>query len=56
MLPFLWVYRDRAGLLQPLGDHHVAEGAVQPRHLDQVEAMVCPVYVTWKKKYPEVTA
>lgn len=46
MLPFLWVYRDRAGLVQPLRDHHVAEGAVQPRHLDQVEAMIRPINVT----------
>ena len=39
---------DGAGLVQALGDHHVAERAVQSGHLDHVEALVRPVDVPWE--------
>ena len=37
---------DGTGLVQALGNHHVAEGAVQSGHLDHIKALVCPVDVS----------
>lgn len=37
---------DGTGLVQTLGDHHVAEGAVQSRHLDHIKALIRPVDVS----------
>lgn len=44
--PFLRMDGDGARLVQALRDHHVAEGAVESRHLDYVEALIRPVDVS----------
>ena len=41
------MHGDGARLVQALGDDHVAEGAIEPGHLDDVEALVRPVDVPW---------
>ena len=43
--PFGRVHGDGAGLIQALGDHHITEGTVEPSHLNNVKALVCPVDV-----------
>lgn len=47
--PFLRVHGDGARLVQALRDHHVAEGAVEPSHLNDIEALVCPVDVSCER-------
>lgn len=44
--PFLRVDSDGTRFVQSLGDHHVAEGAIQSGHLDHIKALVCPVNVS----------
>lgn len=43
--PLLWVDSDGSGLIQTLGDDHVAERAIEPGDLDDIKALVCPVDV-----------
>lgn len=43
--PLLWVDSDGPGLIQTLGDDHIAERAIEPGHLDDVKALVRPVDV-----------
>lgn len=45
--PFFWVDSDGAGLVQALGDDHVAEGAVESGHLNHIKALVSPVDVPY---------
>lgn len=45
--PFLGVDGDGARLVQALRDHHVAEGAIEPSHLDHIEALIRPVDVPY---------
>lgn len=44
-LPLLRVDSDGPGLVQALGDDHIAERAIEPGHLDDIKALVCPVNV-----------
>lgn len=37
---------DGTRLVQALGDHHIAEGAVQSGHLNHIKALVRPVDVS----------
>ena len=39
---------DGPGFVQTGGDDHVAEGPVEPGHLDHVEALVGPVDIPWE--------
>lgn len=39
-----------AGLVQTLGDDHVAEGAIEPRHLYHVKALIGPVDVSCRER------
>ena len=43
--PLLRVDSDRPGLVQTLGDDHVAERAIEPGNFDDVETLVRPVDV-----------
>lgn len=43
--PLLWVDSDGPGLIQTLGDDHVAERAIEPGDLDDIKALVGPVDV-----------
>lgn len=43
--PLLRMDSDGPGLVQALGDDHVAEGAIEPGDLDDVKALVRPVDV-----------
>lgn len=44
-LPLLWVDSDGPGLVQTLGDDHIAERAIESGDLDDVKALVRPVDV-----------
>jgi len=48
-LPFNWVNSDGPGLVQTLGNDYIAEGAIQPGHLDHVKALVSPVNISYKR-------
>lgn len=48
-LPFNWMDSDGSGFVQALGNDYIAEGAIQPRHLDHVKALVSPVNISYKK-------
>lgn len=43
--PLLRVDGDSPGLIQTLGDDHIAERAIEPGNLDDVKALVRPVDV-----------
>lgn len=43
--PLLRVDSDGPGLVQTLGDDHIAERAIEPGDLDDIKALVCPVDV-----------
>lgn len=47
--PSLRVDGDGPRLVQALRDHHIAEGAVEPSHLDHVKALICPVDVSCER-------
>lgn len=47
--PLLWMDRDGSWLVQPLRDDDIAEGPVQPGHLDDIEALVRPVDVSCRE-------
>lgn len=42
-LPFLWMDSDGPGLVQTLGDDHIAERTIEPCDLNDIKALVCPV-------------
>lgn len=43
--PLLWVNSDGPGFIQTLGDDHIAERAIEPGDLNDIEALVGPVDV-----------
>lgn len=44
--PLLRVHSDGPRFVQALGDDHVAEGPVQPGHLNHIKALIRPVDVS----------
>lgn len=40
------MHGDGTWFVQALGDHHIAEGAIQSGHLDDVKTLVCPINVS----------
>lgn len=49
-LPFDWMDCDGSGLVQGLGNDDIAEGAIQPSHLNYIKALVSPVNVSYEKQ------
>lgn len=48
--PFLRMDSDGARLVQALGDHHIAEGAIQSGHLNHIKALIRPVDVSCREE------
>ncbi len=48
-LPFNWVDSDGSGLVQALGNDYIAEGAIQPGHLNHIKALISPVNISCKR-------
>ena len=52
--PFNWVDSDGSGLVQALGNDNIAEGAIQPGHLDHIKALISPVNISYESTWMQI--